>query len=154
MAAMVKPNENYRTHPNGLYGPDLPEKQVRYGPLKPSAFPTNSQSDDFSFWIKPRKLIDRCEIQHIEITRPYPCLHIHAPIYWCLVNYNGVMPFTFSDEKIEELRLICEQNFGQDFSTEEARVMSNNLLELYRYFCELERKRGSSSQTEQEDHTD
>jgi hypothetical protein len=52
------------------------------------------------------------------------------------------MPFTFPDEKIEELRVICERQYGRAVSTEEARVTANNLLELYRCFCELARKCG------------
>lgn len=40
------------------------------------------------------------------------------------------MQFSFSDEKIEELRTLVEAEFGEPVSHEEARVMASNLLRL------------------------
>jgi len=48
------------------------------------------------------------------------------------------MQFVFSDEQIEELRVICEGYFKQSYTPEEARVMALNLLELYECLCDLD----------------
>ena len=40
------------------------------------------------------------------------------------------MQFSFSDEKIEELRKLVEAEFGEPVSHDEARVMANSLLRL------------------------
>ena len=40
------------------------------------------------------------------------------------------MQFSFSDEKIEELRRLVEVEFGEPVSHDEARVIANNLLRL------------------------
>jgi len=47
------------------------------------------------------------------------------------------MKFAFSDEKIEELRKLVEAEFDEPVTLEEARVMADNLLELYELLCRI-----------------
>jgi len=49
------------------------------------------------------------------------------------------MQFSFTDEKIEELRVLIEKEFGEPMTYEEAQVMANNMLELYRLLSDLGR---------------
>ena len=57
------------------------------------------------------------------------------------VRDNSSMQFSFSDEKIEELQKLVTEEFGKPVTLEEARVMADNLLELY----DLLRNIGQSS---------
>ena len=50
---------------------------------------------------------------------------------------NHLMKFAFSDEKIEELRKLVEAEFDEPVTLEEARVMADNLLELYELLCRI-----------------
>jgi len=47
------------------------------------------------------------------------------------------MQFSFSNDKIEELRQLVEEEFGEPVTHEEALVMANNVLELYRLLSDL-----------------
>lgn len=47
------------------------------------------------------------------------------------------MQFSFSDENIEELRILAEQEFREPITIEEARMMSNCLLQLYELLCAI-----------------
>lgn len=64
------------------------------------------------------------------------------------------MQFVFSENQIEELRVICEGCFKQEFSTEEARVMAINLFEFYQYFCDFHQLLDASNQPMQSGQAD
>ena len=45
------------------------------------------------------------------------------------------MQICFSDEAIEELRVIAEAEFGDPVTSEEARVMAYDLLAVFELLC-------------------
>ena len=68
-------------------------------------------------------------------------LHLLLSTTCSLVRDNGGMQFSFSDDKIEELRKLVAEEFGKPVTLEEARVIADNLLEIY----DLLRNIGQSS---------
>ena len=54
--------------------------------------------------------------------------------------YNEAVRFNFSDSQIEEFRGLCETEFKQPFSFDEARRMSQSLLDLYLVLSDLARQ--------------
>ena len=47
------------------------------------------------------------------------------------------MRFRFSDEQVEELRLICERDYQRSVTQLEARQMSGALFDLYEWLIDL-----------------
>ena len=47
------------------------------------------------------------------------------------------MYMQFSDDQIEELRLICEEDFGEPVTPLEARQMAMTLCDLHQWFFDL-----------------
>jgi len=52
-------------------------------------------------------------------------------------RYNCSMRMNFSEQQIEELRLICEEDFGRDVTPLEARQMAVTLFDLYHWLSDL-----------------
>lgn len=50
------------------------------------------------------------------------------------------MKFSFSDDKIEKLRLICEEEYPRKFTDGEAREVANPLFDLYAFLFEQSRR--------------
>ena len=61
------------------------------------------------------------------------------------------MPSALGDQSIQALRLLLTQQAGQEFSTEEARTIAYDLLELYRYFTNLADQCGSDCPVQPEE---
>lgn len=50
----------------------------------------------------------------------------------------AIMQIIFKDEKIENLRQLLKDEYKEEFSTEEARQIANNVLEYFEIISELD----------------